>query len=225
MSDSSITNVFVTQDAYECTITVDCAVFGFQEGVLKLLLVQRLNDPFKGYWLLPGGMMKEGQTAEQAVASVLYNLTGIENVHQRQVHCYTDLDRHPLKRVVTICHYGLIKPENHPIIKKKHVNGVEWFRLDQLPKLGFDHELLTKDALLKLKSNVEEQLILGELLPEKFTLTELQELYESLLDEKLDKRNFRKKIMHKGLLKNTGEKKTGVKGGPNLFEIKPKFRQ
>lgn len=220
MSDSSITNVSVTRDAYECTVTVDCAVFGFQEGVLKLLLVQKLSEPFKGFWLLPGGIMKDGQTAEEAVDHVLYNLTGIENVHHEQVQCYTEVDRHPLKRVITICFYGLIKPENHPIIKKKHVKGVEWFRLDELPTLGFDHDLLSKDALHKLKSNVQERLILGELLPEKFTLTELQELYESLLDQKLDRRNFRKKIMQTGLLKNTGEKKTGVKGGPELFEIK-----
>jgi len=121
--------------------------------------------------------------------------------------------------VITICFYGLIRPENHPIIKKKHVIGVEWFRLDELPDLGFDHAILKKDALEKLKTNVEERLILGELLPDKFTLTELQELYEALLDTKLDRRNFRKKMMLKGLLINTGEKKQGVKGGPDLFKI------
>lgn len=216
-----ITNVSVTKDAYECTITVDCAVFGFQEGVLKLLLVQKPQEPFKGYWLLPGGIMKEGQTAEEAIDHVLLTLTGLKNVHQEQVHCYTEVHRHPLKRVITICYYGLINPENHPIIKQKHMNGVEWYRLDELPELGFDHRRLVDDALRRLKSNVEERLILGELLPAKFTLKELQELYESLLDEKLDRRNFRKKILQKDLLINIGEKKVGAKGGrPDLYRLK-----
>ncbi len=221
MVNSEITNVYVTEDSYECTVTVDCAVFGFQDGVLKLLLVQKLSDlPFKGYWLLPGGIMQEGKTAEEAIDDVLFKLTGIQDVHHEQVHCYSSVNRHPLKRVITICFYALVKPENHPIIRKKHEKGVEWFRLDEVPILGFDHEVLKKDALQKLKSNVEERLILGELLPEKFTLTELQILYEALTDQKLDRRNFRKKIIQKGLLKHTGEKKTGVKGGPELFELK-----
>lgn len=216
-----ITNVSVTKDAFECTITVDCAVFGFQEGVLKLLLVQKLKEPFKGYWLLPGGIMKDGQTAEEAIDHVLLTLTGIKNVHQQQVRSYSEVHRHPLKRVVTICYYGLINPENHPIINQKHVNGVEWYRLDKLPELGFDHKRLVDDALKLLKSNVEERLILGELLPSKFTLKELQELYEALLDEKLDRRNFRKKILQKDLLVNTGEKKSGAKGGkPDLYKLK-----
>jgi len=215
-----ITNVSVTEDSYECSITVDCAVFGFQDGVLKLLLVQRQMDPYKEFWLLPGGIMKENQQAEEAVDDVLFNLTGIENIHHEQVHTYSSLERHPIKRVITICYYGLVKPENHPIIKKKHVKGVEWFRLDELPNLAFDHNDLVRDSLIKLKSNVEERLILGELLSKKFTLKELQELYESLTDQKLDRRNFRKKILQKGLLRKSGEKKVGVKGGPDLFEFK-----
>ncbi len=214
-----ITNVWVTEESYECTVTVDCAVFGFHEGVLKVLLVKKLHNPFKGYWLLPGGIMNENQTAEQAVNDVLFKLTGIQDVHQTQVQTYTGLYRHPLKRVITICFYALIKPENHPIINKKQVDGVEWFRLDELPTLGFDHVDLVRDSLIKLKSNVEERLILGELLPRKFTLMELQQLFESLLDKKLDRRNFRKKIMQKDLLRKSGEKKIGVRGGPELFEL------
>ncbi|NQZ77415.1 MAG: NUDIX hydrolase [Ekhidna sp.] len=218
MENTDITNISISEESYECSFTVDCAVFGFQEGVLKLLLVQKGIDAFKGYWLLPGGPMQENQTAEQAVENILHLLTGLKNVHQQQVHCYSSVDRHPVKRVVTICFYGIIKPENHPIVSEKH-DDVKWFRIDELPKLGFDHDTLANDALNKLKSNVEEKLILGELLPEKFTLTELQELYESLMDQKLDRRNFRRKILQKGLLKKSGEKKTGVKGGPELFEL------
>ncbi len=218
--DQDITNVAVTRDAYECTLTVDCAVFGFDQGELRLLLVQKLTDPFKGYWLLPGGIMNEGQTAEDAMDHVLMSLTGLKQIHKRQVHCYSEVKRHPLKRVITLCYYGLINPENHPIIKQKHVTGVEWFDLHRLPELGFDHHKLVQDALFLLKSNVEERLILGELLPSAFTLTELQELYEALLDKKLDRRNFRKKVLQKDLLINTGRKKIGAKGGPDLFSFK-----
>lgn len=219
MSDLEITNVHVTKNTYECSVTVDCAVFGFQDGVLKLLLVQKATDPFKGYWLLPGGFIKKGQTAEEAVNYVLFTLTGIQGVHQEQVQCYTETDRHPVKRVITISHYGLIKPENHPIIEDKYAGEIRWFRLDELPEMGFDHERITVDALAKLKSNVKERLTLGELLPVKFTMTELQYLYEALLDQKLDRRNFRKKMLQTGLLKKSGKKKTGVQGGPDLFEF------
>ncbi len=220
MADLDITNISVSKNSYECTVTVDCAVFGFQDGVLKLLLIQRLLDPYKGYWLLPGGIINENETADEAVDKVLFNLTGIKGVHHEQVHCYTDVKRHPLKRVITISYYGLVKPENHPIIIKKHVKGVKWFRLDELPELGFDHQQLANDALKKLKANVEERLILGELLPEKFTLTELQELYESLLEKQLDRRNFRKKIAQMEILIGSGEKKLGVKGGPELYQFR-----
>lgn len=218
-NDKGIAGIHVTEDSYECTITVDCSVFGFQEGELKLLLIQRDIGPFKGWWHVPGGLLQEGETAEQAVSSVLFDLTGIKNVHHEQVHCYTDIDRHPVKRVVTISYYALINPENHPIISKRYGFGVGWFSLDEVPKLGFDHERLFRDALKQLRSNVEEQLTLGELLPKKFTLTELQVLYEALLDKKLDRRNFRKRILQKELIRKSGEKKTGVRGGPELFEF------
>lgn len=220
--DPNITNVAVTEDAYECTITVDCAVFGFDKGVLKLLLVRKLANPFKGAWLLPGGIMNDGQTAEEAMDHVLRSLTGLSQIHKRQVQCYSEVSRHPLKRVVTICYYGLINPENHPVIRQKHNKGVEWFELGHLPVLGFDHEQLVRDAFSLLKSNVEERLILGELLPLEFTLTELQELYEALLDKKLDRRNFRKKVLQKDLLVNKGRKKIGAKGGPDLYSFKKK---
>lgn len=215
-----ITSVKVTKDSYECTVTADCAVFGFQEGVLKVLLIQRQTDPYKGYWLLPGGFINSHQSAEEAMDNVLLNLTGIKNVHHEQVKCYTAVDRHPVKRVMTLCFYGLVNPENHPIIKRTHVDGVEWFKLDELPPLGFDNPQMVQDALERLKSNIEERLILDELLPKQFTLTELQELYEALLDKKLDKRNFRKKILQKEFLVTSGEKKTGIKGGPLLYEFK-----
>ncbi|MEQ9305574.1 MAG: NUDIX domain-containing protein, partial [Marinoscillum sp.] len=152
--------------------------------------MKRSVEPFKGSWMLPGGMMSEGLTLEESVSKVLYGLTGIHDVHQEQVKFYSSIDRHPVKRVVTVCFYALVKPENHPVIAKNYVSDVEWYALPNLPQLGFDHDQLVVDALAKLRENLRQNLLFGELLPEKFTLKELQDLYESILDETLDRRNF-----------------------------------
>lgn len=210
----------VSKSSYECTITVDCSVFGFQDNELKLLLVKRSVDPYKNFWMLPGGIMGEGETLDESVSKVLFNLTGIHDVHQEEVKCYSQVDRHPIKRVMTVCFYALVKPENHPVIAKNYVSDVQWFSLSELPKLGFDHDILVKDAWAKLQDNLKQNLIFGELLPEKFTLKEMQDLYESILGETLDRRNFRKKMIQMDLLVPTNEKKAGVKGGPELYMIR-----
>ncbi|MFY0598331.1 MAG: NUDIX hydrolase [Cyclobacteriaceae bacterium] len=216
---ASINNT-VTAQSYECTVTVDCAVFGFQDNTLKLLLVKRSIEPFKDYWLLPGGLMDVNETLEASVNKVLFNLTGINTVLHHQVKCYSEIDRHPVKRSITVSFYALVKPENHPVIAKNHISAVSWYALDELPKLGFDHDQLVADALIELRRNLKQDLLFGELLPEKFTLKELQDLYESVLDEKLDRRNFRKKILQMDILVATDEIKVGVKGGPQLFKMK-----
>lgn len=210
----------VSLDSYECTIAVECCVFGFQENVLKILLVKRSIDPFKGFWLLPGGAMIEGNTLSESVNQVLYNLTGIKKIPHRQVACYSSVDRHPVKRVVSVSYYALVKPENYPVIPKNYISEINWFALEELPQLGFDHDQLLADAIAKLRLNLRQDLIFGELLPDRFTLTELQELYESILDEKLDRRNFRKKILQMDILEATKEIKAGVKGGPVLYKKK-----
>lgn len=210
----------VNPGSYECSITVDCAVFGFQDNALKLLLVKRSIEPFKDCWMLPGGVMGETQTVEDAMNNVLFNLTGLKNIHQEQVKCYSAVDRHPIKRVITMSFYALIKPENHPVIAKNYISDVEWFSMKNLPSLGFDHDKIMTDALLALRQNLDREVLFGELLPKKFTLKELQDLYESILDEKLDRRNFRKKMLQTGLLKPANEKKAGAKGGPELYSIK-----
>ncbi|RED93419.1 NUDIX hydrolase [Marinoscillum furvescens] len=210
----------VNESSYECTITVDCAIFGFQEDELKLLLVKRAVEPYKDFWLLPGGTMEEGKTVEEAMNRVLYSLTGIHGIHHEQVGCYSAVDRHPVKRAVTISFYALIKPENHPVIAKNYISDVKWYPLEEIPQLGFDHDQIFKDALVKLRENLQRKLLFGELLPEKFTLKELQDLYESILGETLDRRNFRKKMLQMELLQPTNEKKAGVRGGPELYRIK-----
>jgi 8-oxo-dGTP diphosphatase len=210
----------VSVDSYECTIAVECCVFGFQENELKILLVKRSIEPFKNHWMLPGGVMMEGRTLTESVNDVLENLTGIKEISLEQVASYSEVNRHPVKRVVSVSFYALVQPENYPVIPKNYISDINWYGMDNLPKLGFDHELLLADALNKLRVNLKDHLVFGELLPNLFTLTELQELYESILKEKLDRRNFRKKILQMDLLEPTNEKKSGVKGGPILFKKK-----
>lgn len=164
--------------------------------------------------------MDENQTLEESVSNVLFNLTGIHGIHHEQVNVYSEIDRHPVKRVVTVSFYALVKPENHPVIPKNYVSDVRWFALDELPELGFKHGPLMRDALTKLRENLEQKLVFGELLPEKFTLKELQDLYESILGKELDRRNFRKRILQMDLVEPTNEKKAGVQGGPALYKMK-----
>ncbi len=208
----------VSLDSYECTIAVECCVFGFQGNKLKILLVKRSIEPFKDHWMLPGGAMGDGKTLSESVNDVLFNLTGIKRISLEQVACYSDVDRHPVKRVVSVSFYALVKPENYPVIPKNYISDIKWYGLDELPKLGFDHDQLFEDALAKLRNNLKEHLVFGELLPDRFTLTELQELYENILGEKLDRRNFRKKILQMNILEPTNQKKSGVKGGPVLYK-------
>ena len=210
----------VSLDSYECTIAVECCVFGFQDNALKILLVKRSIEPYKDHWVLPGGAMNEGETLAESVQQVLHNLTGMRKISLEQVACYSNVARHPIKRVVSVSFYALVKPENYPVIPKNYISDIQWYEIDKVPELGFDHELLLQDSLAKLRENLRQNLVFGELLPDLFTLTELQELYENILGEQLDRRNFRKKILQMDVLTATNEKKVGVKGGPTLFKKK-----
>ena len=210
----------VSLDSYECTIAVECCVFGFQDNVLKILLVKRSIEPFKDYWVLPGGAMNEGKTLPESIEEVLSNLTGIRKIALEQVACYSNVERHPIKRVVSVSNYALVKPEDYPVIPKNYISDIMWFEIGDVPELGFDHNRLLTDSLSKLRDNLRQNLVFGELLPDLFTLKELQELYENILGERLDRRNFRKKILQMDLLVPTNEKKAGVKGGPELYKKK-----
>ena len=210
----------VTPDSYECSITTDVAIFGFINQNLKILLIKKKSSKFQDLWMLPGGAMDQNETLDECVEKILFSLTGLKGIFFEQVKTYGAINRHPIKRVVTVCFYAIIKPENHDFRIGENVENIRWFNLSVIPKpLGYDHEKLLMDAENVLKSNLETKLSLGELLPEKFTLKELQDLYEGILKIKLDKRNFRRSIFLKGLIKSTGEKKSGVKGGPLLYKL------
>lgn len=212
-------NFHVTPNSYKCSITTDIAVFGYRDHNLKLLLTKREVGLFNDHWLLPGGVLEVNETLEECTNKILYAYTGLKNIHAEQVKVYADIARHPVDRVITISFFALVKPENHPLTIRDGIEQVNWFNIDEIPEnLGFDHAQIIEDAHVFLKNNLNDSLIIKELLPQKFTLSELQKLYEDILGIKLDKRNFRKRILQAGVLKNTGMLKPGVKGGPVLYE-------
>ncbi|TMU54797.1 NUDIX hydrolase [Flagellimonas algicola] len=220
-TQKDLQNIQVRPDSFECSITADITVFGYVDNKLKVLLLKKTVGDFKNHWMVPGGVMETHETVEDCAAKVLFALTGFKDIHFEQVKTYSSLDRHPLKRVITVCFYALVKPENHPLTLRSDVQQIHWFDVDELPdQLGFDHEQLIKDAYLFVQTNLRDRLVVGELLPKQFTLPELQNLYEHILNVKLDKRNFRKKMFQMDILQNTGQKKVGIKGGPLLYEVK-----
>lgn len=181
-------------------LTVDCVVFGHDEGELKVLLIERAVDPFKGRWALPGGFVRLDETLDQAARRELSEEAGLKNVFLEQLYTFGAVDRDPRERVVSVTYYALVKLSDHRAKAATDAVNAEWFPISKAPKLAFDHAEILATALARLKGKVRYQPIGFELLPPKFTLSQLQHLYEAVLGADLDKRNFRKKVLSFGLL-------------------------
>ncbi len=186
-------------------VTVDAVVFGFDDADLKLLLIQRKLAPFKGAWALPGGFVHLGENLEAAARRELTDETGITRLYLEQLYTFGEPDRDPRERVISVAYYALVKLSDHALQAASDAENVAWFPVAELPKLGFDHERIVEVALKRLKAKVRYEPIGFELLPVKFTLGELQRLYEAVLEQPLDKRNFRKKILGMELLEALDE--------------------
>lgn len=191
-------------------VAVDCAIFGFDGSGLHLLVIERDNEPLKGKWALPGGFVHTEETAEEAARRVLQEKVGVKNVFVEQLYTFSEIDRDPRDRVISISYYALVNSRQYKLIAGKDTVKAEWFPVSSLPKLAFDHDKITKMALQRLKGKVRYQPIGFELLNEKFTLTELQQLYEAILETTIDKRNFRKKILGMELLEPLEERQKNV---------------
>lgn len=198
-------------------LAVDCIIFGFDDNGLKLLLLKRNFDPAKGQWSLMGGFVREGESSDNAAARVLKDLTGLTEVYMEQLSAFSDPGRDPGARVISISYSALINIEAYDRELVQRHNAY-WVKLDELPKLIFDHEQMVDKALKRLRRRAATQPIGFNLLPEKFTLTQLQRLYEAIYQVELDKRNFRKKILSMGVLEKLNEKdKISSKRGAFLF--------
>jgi len=196
-------------------VAVDCIIFGYDiiEKEIKLLLFKRIVEPAKGRWSLAGGFVEENESLDDAATRILRKLTGLESVYMKQSYAYGDRDRDPGARVISVAYCALIAIRD--ISKELAVqNGVHWRSIARLPDLIFDHLSMVKRALTDLQNQIKVKPVGFELLPEKFTLVQLQDLYEAIYQKKVDKRNFRKKILSMGILEKLDEKEkeTSKKG-------------
>lgn len=200
---------------FKSAFTVDNVIFGFDEGDLKVLLIKRKEAPCIGEWALPGYFVQPDEDLDAAAIRVLKKLAGIENVYLEQVKSFGAVDRHPFGRVITVAYFSLVKIANFsPFPDNDVAEKVKWFSISNIEKLAFDHEKMIAECFLRLKKQVRAQPFGFELLPPKFTLTQLQHLYEAILEKELDKRNFRKKIISTKLLVHTDETQEGVAHRP-----------
>ncbi len=199
---------------FKCAFTVDNVIFGFDEGDLKVLLIKRGEAPYEDNWALPGYFVYQDENLDSAANRVLAELTGLENVYLEQVKAFGRSDRHPVGRVITIAYYSLIKISDYKINAASIARKARWHSISTVPDLAFDHNDILTACFNRLKRRVRGRPIGFELLPPKFTLTELQHLYEAILETELDKRNFRKKILSMNLLVDLDEMQEGVAHRP-----------
>ncbi len=191
-------------------LTVDCVVFGLDDEDLKVLLIERDLPPFEGKWALPGGFVRVDESVDDAALRELQEETGVKKVFLEQLYTVGDLNRDPRERVVTVAYYALVRLSSHKVKAATDARQALWFAIDDLPKLAFDHDKILTMAHERLRGKVRYQPIGFELLPQKFTLRQLQHLYEVVLDRELDKRNFRKKILGMEILEELDEVETDV---------------
>lgn len=180
------------------SVTADCVIFGFDGVAIKVLLIQRGIEPFKGKWAFPGGFMKMDETAEECAKRELEEETGLNNASVEQFYTFSDVNRDPRERVITVAHYALVKLSE--VKSGDDAASAKWFDLETIPSLAFDHDRILRMALSRLKERICFEPIGFELLPELFSITELQNLYEAILGVKFDRRNFYNKMLKLGIL-------------------------
>ena len=190
-------------------LAVDCVVFGL-DADLKVLLIERGLDPFKGSWALPGGFVEMNESLDEAARRELEEETSLKNIFLEQLYTFSAPDRDPRDRVVSAAYYALVRLSDHRLQAATDAKDARWFDVSELPALAFDHAEILQMAKERLQGKVRYQPIGFELLPKKFTLRQLQQLYEVVLERELDKRNFRKKILSMEILKELDETESGV---------------
>jgi len=210
----------MVKNNFNYSVSVDCVIFGYDDIDLKVLLIKRGVKPYKDYWALPGDLVQPKESIDRAVDRVLKDLTGLNNIYTEQVKTFGDVGRHPLGRVFTISHYSLLKADQHALNPSSFAVEAKWHTVRRLGELAFDHNKIFAACKEKLVKHVQSKPIGFELLPENFTLSQLQNLYEVILEKSFDKRNFRKKINSMKILIDTGKMQKSVSHRPaKLFSF------
>lgn len=203
-------------------IHVIVSLFTVEQGITKVLLIKRKNEPFAGDWVLTGGALYNNEDLEVGAIRELKEKTGIENVSIKQFKSFGKVDRSPVMRMVAVAFIGIIDSKRVNVLREtRNTSNADWFPIDKIPPLGFDHEEILHDALLQLQKDIVKSNILRSLFPEGVTLPELQMTYEAILNKKFDRRNFRKRILSLDLLEDTN--RLGKFGGnkpAKIYEFK-----
>lgn len=202
-------------------VTVDLVVITVSEEKLKVLLVKRASEPFSGCWSIPGGFLREDESLEDAATRVMDEKTGVKKVYLEQLYTFGRPDRDPRDRIITVTYFALIPWKDLAQPASRRVMDVAWFAVDELPQLAFDHREILDFAVQRLRAKAGYSSIVYGLLPERFRLSDLQKIYEIIMNRKFDKRNFRKRMLSTGLLQETGAKDmTGAHRPAMLYEFK-----
>lgn len=212
---------------FQTAISVNCVVYSFYKNDLKVLLVQRDVDPYKGMLALAGGLIHPDEELDTAAASILKSLTNVENIFRSQIRAFVDKDRHPMGRVVSVAYLCLMRYSEAILTDTKLATDPKWYSIRSRPKLVFDHDKIAERARLHLQTHIRNHPIAFEMLDEKFTLPQLQSLYESVFEINLDKRNFRRKLSLMPFIEDTEEmEKTTAYRPARLYRYnKEKFEE
>ena len=205
------------------SVTVDIIVFTINNNDLKILLIKRGLDPFKNIWAIPGGFARIDESLELAAKRELEEETGVKEVYLEQLYTFGDVNRDPRGRVITVSYMALVKSDEIHLNAQTDAADAKWFSISKIPKLAFDHNKILEYALKRLKWKFEYTTVAFSLLPEKFTLTQLQELYETVFQKKLDKRNFRKKILSLNILEEEEIMTEVSHRPPQLYSLKKRI--
>lgn len=191
-------------------LSIDCLIFGFRNGGLDVLLIKHGEGISKGKWALPGGWIQYNESIDDAAYRLLTSLTGVSNIFLEQLRAFGDVNRYPGKRVITIAYFALVNAENYSLSAGFTASDARWFGIHDVPRLPYDHNKILKAGFQYLKHKVRHEPLGFNLLPKKFTLHQLQKLYEAILETELDKPNFRRKLLKMNLLVPCDEKQRDV---------------
>ncbi len=198
------------------------SIFTVEKGKLKILLEKKQNDPYKGYWKLPGDILAKDETLEKNIDDVLENIIGTSKIYKEQNHTFSEINRTPNERTIATSYIGIIDSN---LIKETNIE-TKWFIIDEIPKMAYDHKEIVEKAKELLKNRLINTNILKNLFPSDFTLPELQSTFESIMSIKLDRRNFRKKFINLGLIEETGYNNAGGSGRPaKLYKFKETIKE